>query len=481
MSAADASGLRLAVAGMTAQRSGPEHQRGTSDQESQATGFLQVLSGLAAETPPEAPPELPQARLAMATGTSVALAFRQLSASDGDEQPELVGDGQAPPSEAAPAALPAAWADVAAALSPPLPALPVAAGDAGALVAEPTSGAVEAGRGTHTRSPQGADGARVAGPKPDPAVASADFRVLGVETHVAPVAGAPPPLQRAASLEALRSVANEAAASVAPRDAEDGQAPGGPRPATKDAWRHEVRRGASSRPDEPQSLGTTPATDAAAHPRSSRTTGGDVEAQDFGPVGRPASGRTDLAGAPEPQATSAPGSTLQQLSERIAGAVAESESSFDPAGVAHAKIPVPSAVKVLAIALEPVALGTVSVRLALRNDALHVEISAERPETARLLHRDREALASLLQASGIATDAVVVLSRPQDASGAATGGGAGWPQLGQQQQAASGFAEPDARSFGRQSQAGREQKTPQPSGKSDDEIGGTRAGGSLYV
>jgi hypothetical protein len=117
--------------------------------------------------------------------------------------------------------------------------------------------------------------------------------------------------------------------------------------------------------------------------------------------------------------------------------------------------------------------------MTMRNDALAVEITAERQETARLLQRDREALLRLLQANGFTTDSIQVLSRPADAP--STGAAPGWPQFSQQQQAGAGFAQPDARSFGKQGQAGREPKTPNQSRKADDEISSAGTGGSLYV
>jgi hypothetical protein len=84
----------------------------------------------------------------------------------------------------------------------------------------------------------------------------------------------------------------------------------------------------------------------------------------------------------------------------------------------------------------------------------------------------------LLQASGFTTDSIQVLSRPVDAP--STGAAHGRPQFSQQQPGA-GFAQPDARSFGKQEQAGREQKPLHTSRKGDDEISSARAGGSLYV
>lgn len=175
----------------------------------------------------------------------------------------------------------------------------------------------------------------------------------------------------------------------------------------------------------------------------------------------------------------APGlaSPLRQLAQQIAAAAAPDEAALDSA-VAPDKTPAPSVLKVLSIQLQPLELGTVSVRMRLRHDAIAVEITADRQETARLLQQDREALMRLLQASGLTTDSVLVLSRPVEP--APSGAAHGWPQFSQQQ-AGAGFTQADARSFGKQGQAGREHRTLNPSRKGDDEISNAGAGGSLYV
>jgi len=172
-----------------------------------------------------------------------------------------------------------------------------------------------------------------------------------------------------------------------------------------------------------------------------------------------------------------PVSPLRQLAQQIAAAAAPSDSSGGNA-VVHDKMPATSVLRVLSIQLQPLELRTVSVRMTMRNDALAVEITAERQETARLLQADREALMRLLQASGFTTDSIQVLSRPAEAP--SNGAGSGLPQFSQQQTGA-GFAQPDARSFGKQGQAAREHKPPNQSRKGDPEISSARAGGSLYV
>jgi len=196
-----------------------------------------------------------------------------------------------------------------------------------------------------------------------------------------------------------------------------------------------------------------------------------------GPGPAPLPGVVEARAQPTSAAALGPVSPLRQLAQQIAAAAAPSDSGGDNALVRD-KMPAASVLRVLSIQLQPLELGTVSVRMTMRNDALAIEITAERQETARLLQADREALMRLLQANGFTTDSIQVLSRPAEAP--STGAGSGWPQFSGQQTGA-GFAHPDARSFGKQGQAAREHKPLNQNRKGDDEISGARAGGSLYV
>jgi flagellar hook-length control protein FliK len=485
VSAAEAFAVRWPPTRVPAQRAGTEKQRGALDQDSQADGFWDVLAELVAETPSHAQPEPPEAALAAATGGLVEIAFRQLAAGDGGDRADS-GDTQAPAAAVPLPTLARSLADVAAALSPPVAEPGAAGGAMGALAPAPSTGTVDRGQATPGQaasSRPGQDRARLPGAQEGPlAVTSKALQVVGLETHVAPVPSAPPALQWSATYNFLRSPGDDAAVVAAPFDGVDTQAPAQVSPGARDGRRKEVRRGEPIRIDD----GATPsiaehATEEPAHLPFVPSAAAESEAQGLPDArGAPASGRTELPVPAEARAASLPASTLRQVAERLAGEVANNDNAVSHA-VAHEKMPAPSAVKVLSIALAPVELGSVNIRMSMRGDALVVEIAADRQDTARLLHQDREVLARLLQASGITTDAVIVLSRPADLIAPSTGAAPGPSQLSQQQQAGAGFAQPDARSFGKQGQAGREQKTVQPSRKSEDEVGRARAGGSLYV
>jgi chemotaxis protein MotD len=482
MSAGDGLAVRVAAAALRTAKAGAESQAEAQGGGGEAGGFSDVLSELA-----EQRRDLPQERLADATGaakaTVLAAALRQLTSADGGEQgpPEAAPDGQTVATDAAAAMpLPASLAEVAAVLSAPLPPLAAPAADAeaspqggGAAVLARPQGKLDP---PLSEARQGPARACLANPAKVPVAAAASgLRVLGRETYLAPAAGAGAALDRLATPTATTvaaagahaptpvAVAGEEPTAGGP-DAKANVAKGARRPPPLDAGDTATRGGPGREQDrEPApAFAAEPEAEVKNHPGPSAL-----------PLAAAAEARAQGGAAPL-----APVSPLRQLAQQIAAEAAPAESGVGGA-VPRDKPPTASVLRVLSIQLQPLELGTVSVRMTMRNDALAVEITAERQETARLLQRDRETLLRLLQANGFTTDSIQVLSRPADAP--STGAAPGWPQFPQQQQAGAGFAQPDARSFGKQGQAGREPKTPNQSRKADDEISSAGAGGSLYV
>jgi chemotaxis protein MotD len=316
------------------------------------------------------------------------------------------------------------------------------------------------------------------------AAPASDVRVVERATHLAPATGARAALQQVttptARLETAAGVQAPTPAAAADEEARparaDANAEGTLAKAARRPFSLLAGDAASSRP--PSALHQQQRERAQPTPAAAIDAEvGDKSSASAAPQPPPVATEVSAHGVGlEAGAALGPASPLRQLAQHIAAEAAPGEGAVGSA-VAHDKTPVPSVLKVLSIQLQPLELGTVSVRMRLRNDAIAVEITADRQETARLLQQDREALLRLLQASGLTTDSIQVLSRPAEP---ATGGVAhGWPQFSQQ--AGAGFAQADARSFGKQGQAGREQKILNPSGNGDDEISGASAGGSLYV
>jgi chemotaxis protein MotD len=89
-------------------------------------------------------------------------------------------------------------------------------------------------------------------------------------------------------------------------------------------------------------------------------------------------------------------------------------------------------VRVLVLQLHPAELGGVTLRIALKGNALDLQIEADKGQTARLLNDDREALSSLLRTAGYAVDTVTVraveVSPAASQVGASSGSGVGDPQ-----------------------------------------------------
>lgn len=77
-------------------------------------------------------------------------------------------------------------------------------------------------------------------------------------------------------------------------------------------------------------------------------------------------------------------------------------------------------VKVLNLELKPANLGSVTVRLALKDNAITIHIEAQRPETLAAIEREREALAGALASAGYSVDAVTAAPLSDTSRTAAT-------------------------------------------------------------
>ena len=138
-------------------------------------------------------------------------------------------------------------------------------------------------------------------------------------------------------------------------------------------------------------------------------------------------------------------------------------------------------VKVLTIQLHPADLGTVTVRMTLKADAMDVQVETGRRATARLIDADRDALAGLLRSAGYQVETLTVRAVEQPSLASSPGSSQGAPDLGAQLQPGGGQA--DARASG-----GR----PQPesrgyaqvldrSSNDVEQASGERRGTGLYV
>lgn len=113
--------------------------------------------------------------------------------------------------------------------------------------------------------------------------------------------------------------------------------------------------------------------------------------------------------APAPISNQSP---VAQIAYRI-GRELDNTSYSNPQGYVAA-MPGPRAVKLLNIELNPPELGRVTVRITSRNEAVHLQLDATRPETAKILDNDKDALFGMLRWAGHLIDSLSVQLRSQD-------------------------------------------------------------------
>lgn len=140
---------------------------------------------------------------------------------------------------------------------------------------------------------------------------------------------------------------------------------------------------------------------------------------------------------------------VQFLAGRIAEEAATLSQPAPGAGsaAAHTQSPLMSPTKVLHIQLQPADLGTVTVRLSLKDNVLQVELEVGRGETRTLIQNDKDALTSLLRSAGYLVDGLDV--RQADPNAANMSGGGGQPGL---QAQSGGSSQTDAQSPGARGQ-----------------------------
>ena len=178
-----------------------------------------------------------------------------------------------------------------------------------------------------------------------------------------------------------------------------------------------------------------------------------------------------------------PSSPVQQIADRIAAEIspASAHGRTDPV----AALPVNSTaqpLKVLTVRLHPAELGVVTIRIALRNDTLELQIETDRHDTARLVHADREALSSQLRSAGYGVETLTVRAVDPSSAPASLGSSLpGSPEGAPQSQA--GGSQPDARASGGRAHAEQDRNLHGSRRDSNDEQDGARhrPGDGLYV
>ena len=183
---------------------------------------------------------------------------------------------------------------------------------------------------------------------------------------------------------------------------------------------------------------------------------------------------------PTPQS---PPSPVQQIADRIAADIAlQRRGSAAPTARRSARELDGATAQGADRAAASAELGVVTVRIALRNDALELQIETDRRDTARLVHADRETLSSLLRSAGYSVETVTVRAvDPSERPGLASGRSTLRRTARRRSQA--GGSQPDARPSGGRAHAEQDRNLHGSRRDSNDEQDGARhrAGDGLYV
>jgi chemotaxis protein MotD len=185
-----------------------------------------------------------------------------------------------------------------------------------------------------------------------------------------------------------------------------------------------------------------------------------------------------------PMHTTATQQTADRITAELA-TLAEEFAASETTSLRRESEPAPT--RVLHIQLEPPELGALTVKLALRDNALAITVEASQPATARLLEDDKERLSEMLRSAGYGMEGVTVQisapERPQHAFHAMMGAGSDNPaQSGSGAQSQPGGAQADAQR-GHQSRRGNDEWASSSSNGNDRENAARpgSADGDLYL
>ena len=225
-----------------------------------------------------------------------------------------------------------------------------------------------------------------------------------------------------------------------------------------------------------------PLASVAGTPNEQGAAAGDADAE-LGGSALPTN-RSAAVSANEPPSTSgaAPLPAQQVAGQIVAAAHAIQREEAQPTGILAAKPAASSVVKVLRLELQPADLGTITIRMSLRQDGLDIRVEANRSDTASMLQRDQDSLAKLLTSAGYRIDGLAVVAAQTD--GAAVADGRSQAFLPSSTPQHGGSSQPDSRSSGGRSNAEPDPRTSRGN-QNDDSSDKSRvargAGGDLYV
>jgi Flagellar hook-length control protein FliK len=215
------------------------------------------------------------------------------------------------------------------------------------------------------------------------------------------------------------------------------------------------------------------------------------------------SGSDEDAGANEDRASSHPGAAAdsavtsvakdgvrvsgaaplptQQVAGRIVAAALATQQdggSIDASSVPTVSSPI---IKVLHLELQPADLGTITIRMSLKQDGLDIRLEASRHDTAVMLQRDQEGLAKLLTSAGYHLDGMTVAVSAAHGSQTPDGSASAFLPTSLPDQGSS--SQPDARSSGGRQSASSDSRTFRGNQNDDNDTSGAGrgAGSDVYV
>jgi len=121
-------------------------------------------------------------------------------------------------------------------------------------------------------------------------------------------------------------------------------------------------------------------------------------------------------------------------------------SAGTAARAATSQQPLMPPAKVLHIQLQPAEMGTVTLRMSLKDRTLRLEVEVGNAETGRMIQKDREALSSLLRSAGYLVDGLDVRIADSANAGTPTGSGQSATQMQGGGQSQADARSPDAHS-----------------------------------
>jgi chemotaxis protein MotD len=179
-----------------------------------------------------------------------------------------------------------------------------------------------------------------------------------------------------------------------------------------------------------------------------------------------------------------PAKPAQQIADHILKEVAATGSdAVERAVTVPAQHGAKSALKVLHIQLQPADLGTVTIRMELKESTLSLEVEADRSATADMLRGDQDTLSKLLRSAGYSVDLSTVRVADADRTSASQQLGQGSAQSSFQSspQSQSGASERQQQQAHRGGASSNGEAGSQANRNDGNETTSARAGRGLYI